>query len=138
LNFFTNVVFLDTLYVKVENLKVNDLILMRGDIHGNSQVNCVTKYRPVNGLVILLSNILKKMLCQYVSKDAFDVNVPSDNLYISHDHNLIVHGKLVPARSLVDNKNIYRVDNHHKLDYYHMELENIVSLLQKVSYRNHN
>lgn len=111
-------------YVCVEDLKVGDLLVTRGDIHGNDVINRVLKYRPITWIGhFIIKNPHHEVLPICVRKNTYGINLPINNLYISPDHNLVIHGVLVPSVSLIDKKNICKVAKADKLDYYHVGLE---------------
>lgn len=112
-------------YVCVENLKVGDHLITRGDIWGNNCVNRVERRKPIiwiGRFVIDHSDEFTRPIC--ITKNVFGNHLPENDLYISPNHNLILHDKLVIAHTLVDDKRIYQVHNNHKkTEYYHIELD---------------
>lgn len=111
-------------YVCIENLKVGDLIMTAGDIHGNKHTMRVDKYRPIiwmGHFIIDHPDGFVKPIC--IKKNTYGPNLPMNNVYVSPNHNLVVHGKLVPAVTLIDGRNILRTSKSGKIDYYHIELD---------------
>jgi hypothetical protein len=110
-------------YVRVEDLRLGDLIVTRGDISGTKCVNCVTQRKPIiwiGHFVVNERNPQTVPIC--IAKNAFGDQLPINDLYVSPDHNLILHGKLIPAIRLIGRKNIFRMRQCDKIEYYHIEL----------------
>ena len=101
--------------VAVEDLREGDLVLtVSGEAKpliwtGSRSVNVARHPRPEN----------VRPVC--VRRSAFSPNVPSRDLVVSPDHNVFVDGVLIPAKCLVNGRNVVLLDVE-TVDYHHIEL----------------
>ena len=58
-----------------------------------------------------------------IKRDAISDNVPSSDIRVSPWHHLYIDGVLVRAKDLVNDDTIKRDQNHYRLSYYHLELD---------------
>jgi hypothetical protein len=59
-----------------------------------------------------------------ICKSAFSDNIPSENLFLSPEHSILIENLLVPSKFLVNGKSIKIIDNLSEISYYHIELDN--------------
>ena len=59
-----------------------------------------------------------------IKKNALGQNYPFKDLYVSPCHSLLLNGKMVLAKHLVNGKNIYQDNECDSVEYYHLECEN--------------
>ena len=101
--------------VAVEDLREGDLVLtVSGEAKplvwtGSRSVNVARHPRPEN----------VRPVC--IRRGAFSPNVPSRDLIVSPDHNVFVDGVLIPAKCLVNGRNVVLSDAE-TVDYHHIEL----------------
>jgi hypothetical protein len=101
--------------VAVEDLREGDLVLtVSGEAKpliwtGSRSVNVARHPRPEN----------VRPVC--IRRGAFSPNVPSRDLTVSPDHNVFVDGVLIPAKCLVNGRNVVLSDVE-TVDYHHIEL----------------
>ena len=60
---------------------------------------------------------------QRCKKDALGKNYPFQDLYISPNHSLLLNGKMVLAKNIVNGETIYQDKECENLEYYHLECE---------------
>ena len=101
--------------VAVEDLREGDLVLtVSGEAKplvwtGSRSVNVARHPRPEN----------VRPVC--IRRSAFSPNVPSRDLVVSPDHNVFTGGVLIPAKCLVNGRNVVLHDVE-TIDYHHIEL----------------
>ena len=59
-----------------------------------------------------------------IKKNALGQNYPFKDLYVSPCHSLLLNGKMVLAKHLVNGKTIYQDNDCDSVEYYHLECEN--------------
>jgi hypothetical protein len=102
--------------VAVEDLKPGDLVLMTD--------GPAAPVRWVGRQTVLNAFADEEALPVRVRAGAIDLNVPSRDLLVSHQHALLVDGILVQAGALINGTAILRErDTPDKFVYYHVELE---------------
>ena len=101
--------------VAVEDIREGDLVItVSGEAKpvtwvGARSINVARHPRPEN----------VRPVC--VTRSAFAPNVPSRDLVLSPDHNVFVEGVLIPAKCLVNGRNVVTQDVDH-VEYFHVEL----------------
>ena len=110
----------DNGYIAVENLKIGDLIVTDSG-----------KLQPVKW--IAKSSFAKmdntdwkeNVVPVCIKKSAIDMNVPSQDLYVSPRHSLFVDGFLIPAMYLVNGTSIVQSmpNGMDAVEYFHVEFE---------------
>ena len=75
----------------------------------------VSKFRVTN------LNSKSRPIC--ISKDALGKNAPFKDLYVSPGHSLLLNGKMVLAKDLVNDETIYQDNECESVEYYHLECE---------------
>jgi hypothetical protein len=59
-----------------------------------------------------------------IQKDALGQNCPFKDLYVSPLHGLVLNGRMVLAKNIVNGKTIYQDNDCDSVEYYHLECEN--------------
>jgi hypothetical protein len=101
--------------VAVEDLREGDLVItVSGEAKpvtwvGSRAVNVARHPRPENVRPVR------------VARSAFAPNVPSRDLVLSPDHNVFVEGVLIPAKCLINGRNVVSHDVE-TVEYFHVEL----------------
>jgi hypothetical protein len=104
-------------YIKIENLKPGDLVAtVAGGVRavrwmGRRTIDLQTHNRP---------NAVWP-IC--ITANALEDGVPVRDLFLSPDHALLLRGKLVPVKLLVNGATIRRDRNCLAVTYYHVELD---------------
>lgn len=102
-------------YVPIEKLKAGHKIVTQGKI-----VDHVLHPKANVERVIWVSHFTSEgSIC--ISKDAFGENYPFQNLYVSPDHCMLIHDKMVRDEYLVNDDTIYKEAG--ETVYYHVECE---------------
>ena len=109
-------------YVPVEELTPTDELVSCGVIHD--------KYCERNDRVVPIRWVGKytkqkpprkhQPIC--ITKDAFSMGMPFEEVHLSGNHGVVLFGKLVPLNKLVNDSTVYRVPVD-KAVYYHVEVE---------------
>lgn len=102
--------------VAVEELAVGDNVMTSaGDLEpviwvGNSTINCERQLHKDKAYPVR------------IAKDAFGLNLPKRDLFVSPDHSLYVDGVMIPAYCLVNGTTITQDQTEKLVTYYHVEL----------------
>jgi hypothetical protein len=135
----------DNGYVNIEDLKVNDTIITKGKIHDDEYINLDDKTESLP--IIWIGNIERSNLTSQnapicIKANAFGENLPSEDLFVSPAHRILIEGKMVQANSLINGYSIFQYFEKNSVEYYHIELETHSSIvangLLAESYINHN
>jgi hypothetical protein len=110
--------------VKVEDLNVGDEVVTQGVIVKNDYLE------PSNGIKKIVwtgnypSTTTKiKNAPVRIQKGALGNELPTEDLYVSPNHGIVVDGKLIPARKLKNGSTIYHDQSRETIRYYHIQLE---------------
>jgi len=109
-------------YIPVEDLSKYDMVISNGSIRNGK---CISGFRvqPILWKGHFTARGLdnnSKPIC--IKKNAFGVNKPFEDLYVSPGHSILVSGKMINADLLINGTTIYRVDDCDEVTYYHVEL----------------
>uniref|UniRef100_A0A6C0LGS2 Hedgehog/Intein (Hint) domain-containing protein n=1 Tax=viral metagenome TaxID=1070528 RepID=A0A6C0LGS2_9ZZZZ len=113
-------------YFPIEELKIEDNVIIHGSILDNSEVVLYEKIQssPIRWIGKFNS----------YRHDASDLPVcfkvgslgeflPEKDLFVSPGHRMILDGKMVVAKNLVNGETIVQEDTHETIEYYHFELD---------------
>lgn len=114
-------------FVPIENIRAGNKVVTKGKILNNKFIDkdaplqldpvmWISKFKVTN------LNTDSKPIC--IKKDALGQNQPFKDLYVSPNHGLIVKGKMVLAKNMVNEKTIYQDEDCVNVEYYHLECEN--------------
>jgi hypothetical protein len=109
---------------KVECLRKHDLVYATGKIENN----LVHRYEkcmavPIRFVGRTQSMVNKQSAPVRIPKDFFGLDQPSEDLYVSRNHGIIVDGILVPAYKLMESHGLEQCFKGRTVTYYHIELE---------------
>jgi hypothetical protein len=111
--------------VPIERLTMDDNIATRGIFEDrNSVLTIETKFRPIkwkSQFTIKDLNVFTKPVC--IKKDAFGLQHPFEDLYVSPTHGILLNGKLVEAFKLINGTTIVQEYPYDEVTYYHIELD---------------
>jgi hypothetical protein len=110
-------------YVPVEALQRGDQVVSCGDLHDNRYCERKDQVVPIRwvGKYTKLKPIRKHQpIC--ITKDTFCMGMPFEDVYLSGNHGVVLLGKLVTARRLLNDSTVYRVPVD-KAVYYHIEVD---------------
>lgn len=119
-------------YVEIEKLNVGDRVVSKGKIRNNKYIDSENHFslEPIIWIGnFKVLNLTSKSLPICIQADAFGKNNPFENLYVSPAHRILIEGKMVMAKKLVNGKTIFQDTNHNPVEYYHLELESHSSIL---------
>lgn len=122
----------DTGYKHVEDLIVGDLVISKGEIINNESyvleenpilkpIKWIGKFHP--------SNLNSESFPICIQANALGENQPFENLYVSPGHRILLDGKMICARDLVNGNTIYQDINKIDIEYYHFELSEHSSII---------
>jgi len=114
-------------FVPIENIKAGHKVVTKGKIYNNKFVrnDDEVKIEPVMWISkFKVNNLTSKSRPICIKKDALGTNSPFQDLYVSPEHHLLINGKMVQAKNIVDGENIYQDKECNDVEYYHLECEN--------------
>ena len=91
------------------------LLIIHKDKFKLERVKWVSKFKVSN------LNSKSKPIC--IQKNAFNKNCPFKDLYVSPCHSLLINGKMVLAKDMVNGTTIYQDNECKNVEYYHLECE---------------
>ena len=114
-------------FVPIENIKAGYRVVTKGKIHENKFIENGAKLQlePVMWLSkfkVFNLNSKSRPIC--IKKDAFRKNCPFKDLYVSPNHSLLLDGKMVAAKNIINGTTIYQDQECDNIEYYHLECEN--------------
>jgi hypothetical protein len=115
----------DRWYVPIEDLKVGDLVITHGEIHDNkTYVVDVDTPMPIVKIHTYYSRYGSKSSSPVVvTKNAFSLNKPFQDLYVTENHGMVNRkGILHAANKYINRSTIYKDPSINNLTYYHIEL----------------
>lgn len=120
-------IFTDKGFVPIENIKNGDKVITKGVIYKNNSVKIDAELsaEPVvwaSKFKVVHLNSKSRPIC--IEKDALGKNVPFRDLYVSPGHSLLLSGKMVLAKNLVNGTTIYQDKECETVEYYHLECYN--------------
>jgi hypothetical protein len=109
---------------KVECLRKYDLVYATGKIENN----LVHRYEkcmavPIRFVGRTQSMVNKQSAPVRIPKDFFGLDQPSEDLYVSRNHGIIMDGILVPAYKLMESHGLEQCFKRRTVTYYHLELD---------------
>jgi hypothetical protein len=121
--------------IPIEYIKVGDNVLTEGEIYNYKFIkqNTNLQLEPVIWIGKFKVDDLdtnSRPIC--IKKDAFDIDCPFQDLYISPEHCLLIDRKMVTASSLLKNGNvnaIYQDMECTSVEYYHLECKYHCSII---------
>jgi len=102
--------------VAVEDLSVGDQVMtVSGTLEpviwlGNSTINCERQFHKDKAYPVR------------ITKDAFGLNLPKRDLFLSPDHSVFIDGVMIPAYCLINGSTITQEMTETLVTYYHVEL----------------
>ena len=111
-------------YVPIENISTCNKVVTKGKIINRKFIKNDTKFNiePIMWISKFKVNVLdtkSRPIC--ITKNAFGKNQPFKNLYVSPRHSLLLNGKMVLAKNIVNDKTIYQDNKCENVEYYHLE-----------------
>ena len=113
-------------FVPIEHIKAGDNVVTKGKIYNNKSVDndADAQFEPVRWVsrfkVVDLDSKTRP-IC--IKKDALGENRPFKDLYVSPGHRLLLNGKMVVAKNIVNGKTICQDTECEKVEYYHVECD---------------
>jgi hypothetical protein len=104
-------------YVPIEKIKAGHKVITQGKI-----VDHVLQSKVKVSPVVWASSFTSEEAPICISKNAFGENYPFQDLHVSPDHCMLIHGKTVRAKFLVNDTTIYKTKCE-EVVYYHVECE---------------
>jgi hypothetical protein len=112
-------------FVPIENIKAGYKVITKGKIYNNKFFENEAKIEPViwiSKFNVINLNEKSRPIC--IKKDALSKNNPFKDLYVSPNHALLLNGKIVLAKNILNGKTIYQDNECDSVEYYHLECEN--------------
>jgi len=113
-------------YIAIENIKVGDRVVTKGKIHKNAYINTKDKIslEPVVWIGgFKAPNLNSDSLPICIKANALGENQPFEDLYVSPRHQILLKGKMVLPKDLINGTTIYQDWSRTSVEYYHLELE---------------
>jgi hypothetical protein len=119
-------------YKAIEDLKVGDKIITKGEINNDDYINKKSDYNSepiiwLGSFTPMKKNINSFPIC--IKKNALGENLPFEDLFVSPLHRIILYGKMIPAENLVNGDTIFQDTSKKSIVYYHLELPNHYSII---------
>jgi len=113
-------------YVPIENIKAGDKVVTKGQIFKNKFINTEANLRLdpvtwVSKFKVVNLNSESRPIC--IKKDALGKNYPLQDLYVSPGHSLLIKGKMVLAKNMVNGTTIFQDTKCENVEYYHLECD---------------
>lgn len=113
-------------FVPIENIKAGHKVVTKGKIHNNKFIknDAAVQIEPVmwiSKFKVINLNSKSRPIC--IKKDALGKNYPFQDLYVSPGHSLLLNGKMVLAKNIVNEETIYQDNECDTVEYYHLECE---------------
>jgi hypothetical protein len=113
-------------FIPIEYIKVGDKVGTKGQIYKNKlirkEVNFkIERVKWVSKFKVSNLNSKSRPIC--IQKDAFNKKCPFKDLYVSPCHSLLINGKMVLAKDMVNGTTIYQDNECKNVEYYHLECE---------------
>ncbi len=110
--------------VKVEDLNMGDEVVTQGVILNNNYLEPSVGVKKIVWAGNYPSTTTKdKNAPIWIQKGALGNELPTEDLYVSPNHGIVVDGKLVPAWKLKNGSTIDHDHSRETVRYYHIELE---------------
>jgi hypothetical protein len=119
-------------YINIEDLSVGDNVVTKGKIHDDAYLELNENYyvEPIKWLGNFKTSICNEMYLPICIKaNALGDNSPSEDLYISPKHRIIIDGKMVCAKDMVNGTTIFQDNDFRSIHYYHLELNDHASII---------
>jgi hypothetical protein len=111
-------------YVPIENIKVGDIIVTKGEIYNNEFIkNEEFETKPVvwtSKFSVNHLNSNSRPIC--IQKNALG-NCPFEDLYVSPGHRIILDNKMMLVKDMINGTTIYQDMNCTEVEYYHLEFD---------------
>jgi hypothetical protein len=113
-------------YFPIEELKIEDNVIIHGSIIDNSEIVLNEKIQTspikwIGKFNAFRHNASDLPVC--FKPGSLGEFLPENDLFVSPGHRMILDGKIVIARDLVNGETILQEDTHETIEYYHFELD---------------
>lgn len=113
-------------FVPIEDIKAGQQVVTKGKIYKNKFVkaDAEPQFEPVfwvSKFKVVDLNSKSRPIC--IKKNALGENRPFKDLYVSPGHSLLLNGRMVLAKNIVNGKTIYQDKECDNIEYYHLECE---------------
>ena len=111
-------------YVAIENLTKDDVVATRGTIHKEDTIYGPSEWKRIVWLgsyTMNTSSQKTKPVC--IKAGALGDSTPTEDLYVSPSHGIIMDGRLVLAKELLNGETIVQDYAEPTVTYYHLELD---------------
>jgi hypothetical protein len=112
-------------YVAIEDINVGDKVVTKGKIHqSNYIIKAKTSLEPVVWIGgFKAPNLNSESLPICIKANALGENKPFEDLYVSPAHRILLNGKMVLPKDLINGTTIYQDWSRTSVEYYHLELD---------------
>jgi hypothetical protein len=104
---------------RIEDLRAGDSVVT---VQGNDRIACAIKWIGRRWIDLLAHPRPEMVEPVRIRRGAFEENMPYRDLLVSPDHGVLVDGKLISTRQLVNGSTIHREIGLTFLEYFHVEL----------------
>ena len=113
-------------FVPIEHIKAGHKVVTKGKIYKNKYVkgDASLQTEPVlwaSKFKVINLNSKSRPIC--ITKDALGNNYPFKDLYVSPGHSLLLNGRMVLAKNIVNGTTIYQDKECDDVEYYHLECD---------------
>jgi hypothetical protein len=111
-------------FIPIENIKENYKIVTKGKIYKNKFIKIdanleLTPVLWVGKFKVVDLNKKSRPIC--IKKNALGKNSPFRDLYVSPRHSLLINGKKVLAKNIINGTTIFQDNECDSVEYYHLE-----------------
>jgi hypothetical protein len=110
-------------YVAIENLDKNDVVATRGTIHKEDTIYGPSEWKRIVWLGHYTIKTAKDAKPVCFKAGALGDSIPTEDLYVSPSHGIVVDGRLVLAKELLNGETIVQDYAEPTVTYYHLELD---------------
>ncbi len=111
-------------YIKIEDIKKNDLIVREGTITSSGVLEPNIMVVPVtwiSNFKVKILNSKSRPIC--IRKNAFGEHYPSEDLYLSPGHRIFINDRLDQCSNLINGGTFYQDNECESVEYYHLQCE---------------
>jgi hypothetical protein len=111
-------------YIKIEDIKINDLVIREGIITPSGMLEKNFMVVPViwiSSFKVKILNSKTRPIC--IRKNTFGEHYPCSDLYVSPLHKICINDNFVNSITLIHGEDIYQDNECESVEYYHLKCE---------------
>jgi len=119
-------------YVCIEDLNIGDKVVSMGKIRDNAYLEPIDNFslEPITWIGNFKApNLNTDSLPICIKADALGTNSPTEDLYVSPGHRIIINNEMICARDLINGTTIFQDNDRISIHYYHFEVKDHASII---------